>query len=258
MSVWGNALKRKQGSELPLPWDLGIHPMRGNLMVVMGSPGVGKSLFALNWCLGIEQPSLLLSLDTDMTTQAARACGILAGVPQSRVSQQPHAWAQYLDRKNLLCRMYDLNLNTKELNELVKAEEEYWGVAPGVVVVDNVSNVVSEMGYEAYRSAFLGLQKVARLRGVAVVALHHVKRDSSSGVLSLHSGQYSGEQEAEIVLGIWRTGSTLKVGVLKNRNGPSDPAGGLSHGLILDHKTLRMKKEELDVIGTGEAGETAE
>jgi len=211
-------------------------------MVVMGSPGVGKSLFGLNWCLGIEQPSLLLSLDTDMPTQAARACSILAGVPQERVVGQPEVWAQYLDRKNLTCRMYDLALGTKELNELVLAEEEYWGVAPPLVIVDNVSNVVKDVGYDAYRSTFIGLQKVARLRKVGVVALHHVKRDSVVGQLSMHSGQYSGEQEAEVVLGLWRVCDALHVGVLKNRNGPSDPSGGLSYKFTLDHKTLRLER----------------
>lgn len=246
--MWGSALKRKQGSEIPIPWNLGIHPMRGNLMVVMGSPGVGKSLFALNWCLTMEQPSLLLSLDTDMATQASRACSILAGVTQQQVSARPLAWAQYLDRKNLMCRMYDLNLGTQELNELVKAEEEYWGVAPGLVIVDNVSNVVKEMSYEAYRSSFLGLQKVARMRGCVVVALHHVKRDSSSGALSLHSGQYSGEQEAEVVLGLWRSGPVLQVGVLKNRNGPSDPSGYLSKPLTLSHQTLRMEEADVNTL----------
>lgn len=239
--MWGQSLKRKAGSEITLPWNLGIHPMRGNLMVVMGAPGIGKSLFGLNWCLGTDEPSVLLSLDTDMTTQAARACSILTGVTQKRVSKHPEVWAQYLDKKNLRCRMYDLNLDTEGLRDLVVAEEEYWGAAPGIVVVDNVSNVVRDMGYEAYRSTFLGLQKVARIKGCVVVALHHVKRDSSSGPLSLHSGQYSGEQEAEIVLGLWRSYRGVEVGILKNRNGPSDPSGGLSYPLVLSSETLRME-----------------
>ena len=243
--MWGTALKRQTGAQVPMPWNTGLHPMRGNLMVVMGSPGVGKSLFGLNWCLGINEPSLLISLDTDMTTQATRACSILAGVPKDSVRQKPAAWAQYLDRRNLLCRMYDLSLGTHEISDLVEAETEYWGVAPGLVVVDNVSNVVRETSYEAYRTTFIGLQKVARIRGVVVVALHHVKRDSSSGPLSLHYGQYSGEQEAEMVLGLWRSPestSLLNLGILKNRNGPSDPNGGLSMRLFLSHTTLRLEE----------------
>lgn len=224
-----------------MPWDLGLTPQRGNLLVVMGSPGVGKSLFALNWCLGISQPSLLISLDTDMATQATRAATILSGAPFTSITARPEAWAQYLDRKNLLCRMYDLSMTPRDLQDIVEAEKEYWGIAPGLVVVDNVSNVVRESGYEAYRTTFIGLQKVARIKGCAVVALHHVKRDSSTGPLSLHSGQYSGEQEAEVVLGLWRTPQGLAVGTLKNRNGPSDPSGAFFHTLSLNHQNLRLE-----------------
>jgi hypothetical protein len=102
--------------------------------------------------------------------------------------------------------MYDLTMRIQDINDLVLAETEYWGQTPGLVVVDNVANLVDEMSYEKFRSAFIGLQKVARLRGTVVVALHHVKRDSSSGRLSLHSGSYAGEQESEVVLGLWRPG----------------------------------------------------
>lgn len=251
--MWAKALKEHSGAQVPIPWDLGIQPERGNLMVVMGAPGVGKSLFGLNWCLALSQPSLLVSLDTDMRTQAVRACQILAGVPFSSIQHRLTAWAQYLDQTNLLCRMYDLSIGPRELSSLVEAEKEYWGSAPGLVVVDNVSNFVPESDYNSYRSTFIGLQKVARLHGVAVVALHHVKRDASTGPLSLHSGEFTGEKEAEIVLGLWRspgaqapdddtptTVTTLNVGILKNRTGPSDPSGGMSVQLGMSSETLRI------------------
>ena len=129
--MWGKALKRHQGSQVTLPWDLhGVRPSRGNLVVVMGSPGVGKSLFGLNWCLGIDQPSILVSLDTDMATQAMRACSILAGVPEEQVEKRPEAWAQFLDQKNLLCRMYDLTVTPRDVQDIIEAETEYWGVTP--------------------------------------------------------------------------------------------------------------------------------
>lgn len=198
-------------------------------------------MFALNWCLNVPELSVLVSLDTDMPTQALRACSILANVPAATVLKHPDRWAQYLEKKNLRCRMYDLTMTPKELNDLVVAETEYWGQVPGLVVVDNIANMVSDLNYEAFRGAFIGLQKVARLRGTVVVALHHVKRDSSSGNLKLHSGSYAGEQESEIVLGLWRSTGSLDVGVLKNRNGPADPTGGLSYSLSMSTSTHRME-----------------
>lgn len=248
--MWASSLRRRNESPVAIPWDIGITPLRGNLITVMGAPGVGKSLFGLNWCLNVPELSVLVSLDTDMPTQALRACSILTGASSTDVLQRPEAWARHLQHrmdgdygpeKTLRCRMYDITMTVKDVNDLVVAETEYWGQVPGLVVVDNVANMVTEMSYEAFRNAFIGLQKVARLRGTVVVALHHVKRDSSSGKLSLHSGSYAGEQESEAVLGLWRSnGEQMQVGVLKNRNGIADPTGGLSFTLRLDHTNFRL------------------
>ena len=243
--MWAAALRRRNETPVSIPWDIGITPLRGNLITVMGAPGVGKSLFGLNWCLNVPELSVLVSLDTDMPTQALRACSILTGVKSTAVLERPDAWARVLERKNLRCRMYDITMTVKDINDLVVAETEYWGQTPGLVVVDNVANMVSEMSYEAFRAAFIGLQKVARLRSTVVVALHHVKRDSSSGRLSLHSGSFAGEQESEVVLGLWRSGGGgLDVGVLKNRNGMADPSGEISYPLSLSHENFRMEKAD--------------
>lgn len=240
--MWGASLKKRNESPISVPWQIGISPLRGNLVTVMGAPGVGKSLFGLNWCLNVPEFSVLVSLDTDMPTQALRACSILTGVPSTVVLERPDAWAQTLEKKNLRCRMYDVTNTTKDIHDLVVAETEYWGTTPGLVVVDNVANLVTEMSYEQFRGVFIGLQKVARLRSTVVVALHHVKRDSSSGQLSLHSGSFAGEQESELVLGLWRSDipGGINVGILKNRNGLADPSGALSYPLTLNHDNFRM------------------
>lgn len=244
--MWAESLRRRKSSPVAMPWEIGVSPLRGNLVTLMGAPGVGKSMFALNWCLNVPELSVLVSLDTDMPTQALRACSILSGVPSTDVIQDPESWALYLERQQLRCRMYDVTMGTSDLNDLVIAETEYWGQTPGLVVVDNIVNLVKDMSYEGFRSAFIGLQKVARLNGTVVVALHHVKRDSSSGKLSLHSGSYAGEQESEIVLGLWRSSGRLEVGVLKNRNGLADPTGEISYGLHMSASNFRMTKDAPD------------
>lgn len=242
MSTWARALLRRSGSSLFVPWELGIQPVRGNLLVAFGPPGVGKSLFGLNWALSLPVPSLIVSLDTDLHTQAQRAVGILSKTPLRLVRAFPTVYARYLESKVNGCRIVDLQLTTKEINELVIAEEEYHGVVPSLVVVDNVSNIVKDTSYESYRNAIVDLQKIARMRDTTVLALHHVTRGAAREErLTLHSGQYSGEQEAEIVLGLWREGERINVGVLKNRNGRADPSGRLTFPLVLDHETMVMK-----------------
>lgn len=249
--MWSRALAQADGAKVPIPWSLGIEPMRGQLMVVVGAPGVGKSAFALNWALKIQEPSLILSLDTDLRTQAARAAAIHAGAPIETVRQSPARWALYLDRYVDRTRIYDLTLGTRELDDLVAAEQEYWGSPPALVVVDNVSNLLKESTYEAYRQTFVDLHKIARRNDTCVVALHHAKRDAVDGPLTMHSMQFTGEQEAELVLGLWKNkpnplvefGSLprpLSVGILKNRNGP---AGHVEH-LIFDPQTMRMEEKD--------------
>lgn len=247
--MWQKALLRRTGAVVSPPWSIGIEPVRGNLAVVMGNPGVGKSVFTLNWALLSPYPSVVISLDTDVHTQAVRAASILTGTNQSIVREQPAAFSIFLKRRLKHCRIYDISLRTKDINDLLIAEEEYWGEPPPLVVVDNVSNIVPETSYEAYRNVFIELQKVARLRDTFIIACHHIRRGTStvkSQRLSLHSGQYAGEQEAEMVLGLWRSQQGIEVGVLKNRNGIADPDGGLSFPVVLDGDTMRVSERKWD------------
>jgi len=122
---------RRVGTEaqVPVPWlDLArrIQPLRGNLVNVLAEPGVGKSALALNWCVQAEQPTCLLSLDTDLATQAIRMASILSEVPMVKVKQDPIVWADYLDHKANYVRAYDLPLESREMFGLLEAETEYW------------------------------------------------------------------------------------------------------------------------------------
>lgn len=239
--MWSRALRKHRAAIIEPPWNIGIAPVRGNLIVCLGAPGVGKSLFSLNWALALPTPSLIVSLDTDLRSQAVRAASILTGTASTLVERHPDAYSLYLERQEPMCRIYDLQVSPQNINELALAEEEYWGVSPTLIVVDNISNIVKDMSYESYRQVFIELQKVARMRDAVVLALHHVRREASEGRLKLHSGQYAGEQEAEIVLGLWRgVNTSLEVGVLKNRNGQADPSGNLSFSLPMNHKNLRL------------------
>lgn len=242
--MWHKALLQRQGAVVKPPWTLGIEPMRGNLAVCMGTPGVGKSVISLNWALLSDYPSVVISLDTDVHTQAVRAASILSGKNQEIVKNNPKAFSLYLKRQLVHCHIYDISLRTKDINDLLIAEEEYWGEPPAFVVVDNVANIVPEVSYEAYRMVFIELQKVARMRDTFILALHHIsKGGSKNNRLHLHSGQYAGEQEAEMVLGLWRSDRGIEVGVLKNRNGIADPDGGLSYPVRLDGNNMRIIQE---------------
>jgi predicted ATP-dependent serine protease len=220
-----------------------ISPARGQLVVVFGLPGVGKSIFALHWALA-QRLSLLLSLDTDLRTQSLRAAAALSGrrIVEIANSSMPQAWELLLERKAKHVRAYDLYLQPKELLDLLLAEEEYWGSTPDMVVVDNVSNLAKEAEYAEYRRLMIELHQVARKSGSCVVVLHHVTRKVDPGKMpSLTGGQFAGEHEAEVVLGLWRPQrDKLNVSILKNRQGEADPTGGLYVQLSFDPERVAL------------------
>ena len=204
---------------------------------------MGKSALALNWALGINSPSLLVSLDTDLTTQATRAAAIHSGRPMTEIKQAPKAWSLYLERQAERVRAYDISVQAKDILGLVNAETEYWGVAPELTIIDNISNLIREGDYQEYRKLFVDLHRIARLGDTFILALHHVNRGPGPGApLKLTDGQFSGEQEAEVVLGLWtKTEGFLNVSILKNRSGKADPTGQLYATLRFEHENMQIR-----------------
>ena len=248
MNVLADALRKDWTKvSVPVPWDSlskYIRPLRGNLIIVLGAPGQGKSALALNWLLKAQLPGLMLSLDTDLRTQALRTAAVLSSRPLATIQKDPAAWSRFVEKNTQMLRTYDVSLETKELNDLVKAETEYWGEAPAFTVVDNVSNMLRDGGYEEHRSVFLDLHRIARGNDTCVIALHHIKRaNTTDPKLTLHSGQYAGEQEAEIVLGLWSNDESsdfLKCSVLKNRTGNANAYGHLFADLKFTKDTMQI------------------
>jgi KaiC/GvpD/RAD55 family RecA-like ATPase len=238
---WLRALKTREPA-IPLPWDIKVEPRKGQLFILLGPPAVGKSLFALNWLLYLArngEHSVLISLDTDLATQSERALSILSGFPARLTKVLPVEWFRGYTRLLERCSVYDVNVRTDEINEIVMAETDYWGEPPAVVVVDNLANIVPNVDYGAYRKCIIDLLHIARRHKSLVLVLHHVQKGVE--LPTLHSGQFAGEQDAEVVLGLSRmTDSLLRLSVLKNRNGKADPGGSVCSTIALNHENLRM------------------
>jgi RecA-family ATPase len=156
-------------------------------------------------------------------------------------------------------RIYDLTLDTKDLMDLVLSERQYWGRSPGLLVVDNVSDMVRETNYEEFEQVFIDLKKIARKGETHVLALHHTRRTTAGKPMTQHSGMYGGERGAELVLGLDQqvddtsssAGTLIKMGqlsrylnvhVLKNRNGNS----GQTVPLAFYPDTMRIKEVQRD------------
>lgn len=235
---------------LSCPWPslvaAGVRPTPGNLVVVQAAPGVGKSLFALSWALSLAEPSYVMSLDTDPRSQALRVVANLTSTSITEVERDAQRWASWLaDQRHTFLR-WGFSGGLAALDERLDAEVEFWGTAPRFVVVDNVSNVVTEESAQGYWSAYADLHAIAREHNVVLIALTHVRRnDGADGTraITMASSRYAGEAEAEVVLGLWRPDpQVLTVGILKNRMGPASPDGSRTVSLSFDAERSRIRE----------------
>lgn len=234
---------------LKVPWgelERLIRPVPGTLMILLGAPGAMKSMLSLIWCLELDEPTRIISLDTDPLTQAARVVARLAKVSTRDVLDEPVKWAQWLTEQRTKVRLLHEPIEAEAIGQVVEADAEYWGVTPSLVVVDDVSKLrMKDRGYTDFDTAMLELHRMAKRLKTVVLALHHVHRGESSARIKpvrLSDGKYTGEYESEIVLGLWRpTEHEMKVGVLKNRFGPDNPNGGLSAKLYANPATVEIR-----------------
>jgi predicted ATP-dependent serine protease len=229
-----------------------IRPVPGTLLLVLGAPGALKSMLSLSWCLELDGPTRIVSLDTDPATQAGRTIARLTGRKTSEILETPESkaqWAGWLREQELKVRFLNTPIAAEDVGDLIAADKEYWGETPGLVVIDDVSKLrMKERGYQDFDTAMLELHRTARKYNTVLLGLHHLHRGGSSArtqPISLHDGKYTGEYEAEIVLGMWRPEhNVLRVGVLKNRFGADDPTGKLYAELYADPANVEIRDRD--------------
>jgi hypothetical protein len=242
---------------LSIPWtDLGriIRPVPGTLMILLGAPGAMKSMLSLVWCLELGAPSRIISLDTDPLTQASRVVARLAHVSTKEVLDDPGKWAPWLLEQKTLVRLLHEPIQASEVGEIMEADAEFWGQVPSLVVVDDVSKLkMKDRSYQDFDGAMLELHRAAKKHQTVVLALHHLHRGDSSNrnkPIRLSDGKYTGEYEAEIVLGVWRpTEYEMKVAILKNRSGADSANGGLAVDLHADPATVDIRDRQYGIYG---------
>lgn len=247
------------GDPLPAVWksleDKGTRLLRGQLSLVCAGPGVGKSSFALTYALKSKVPTLYFSADSDAFIQRSRAICMLSGCTMEQ------AFSANRDRKvNLeLEKQLDsipirFNLESspslQDIGMSLKSYEEVYGRYPELVIIDNVTNVVTSASEE---DPFAGLEmlmdvlhKMARDTGAHVMGLHHVTGgyNDSNKIIPLSGVKNQISRVPEMILTMHKASQafgkgTLRVSTVKNRAGSADPSG--SSFVELEFDTERMQ-----------------
>ena len=261
--AWSNTTVR--ATPLPQVWkefddnNYKIKFRRGQVCMVAAAPNAGKSMFALVYSLRAKVPTLFFSADTDTATVMIRVAAALAGHTQQTVENNldsnPKYYDKYLDGMSHIQWVFDSSPSLDDIELEVKAYVELYGIAPELIVIDNLMNVVAEHDNEwaGLRQIMMELHDMARKTEACVMVLHHVSEQTEYGNTfnpparrAIH-GKVSQLPSLILTLGYEPLAGTLRIAPVKNRFGPMYANADMHVSLFVDYATCRI--ESADATG---------
>lgn len=205
--------------------------------MVAAAPNAGKSMFALVYAIKARVPTLFFSADTDNTTVMIRALAHLTNRPQLTVEQNLKtdydSYDHYIKSMSNISWVFDSSPTLDDMEMELKAYMELYGIAPELIVIDNLMNVAAETDNEwaGLREIMMNLHDMARKTEACVLVLHHVSEQSEYGSptqppprRAIH-GKVSQLPSVILTLGYDPTAGMLRVAPVKNRFGPHTADG---------------------------------
>jgi RecA-family ATPase len=207
-----------------------VRPRRGQLAMIAGQPGAGKSMLTLWYAVRENIPALYLSADTDDYTTITRAAAMISGRTLAEIEEMvdigEDGWV--LDQIAGLDNVrfsFDPSPTLDDLDGEIKAFDEVWGEPPHLVIVDNLMNVVAEQDNEwaGMREIMKALHHVAHTTGAAVWVLHHTSENEGRPTLppprKAIQGKVSQLPEMILTVAMDPDAGSLHVACVKNRSG---------------------------------------
>jgi KaiC/GvpD/RAD55 family RecA-like ATPase len=157
----------------------GVALRAGELSVVAGPPGAGKSTLALALAIRSGAPTIYFSADTTEHTMRVRSVMMLTGMNREDAEESMRAdrvWASQVLQGIRHIAWDTSSAPTLEHIELtLEAFEEARGEPPALVVIDNAGDVAFDSGDEfgSLRTLMRELRWFARSSGSAFCVLHH-------------------------------------------------------------------------------------
>jgi hypothetical protein len=232
----------KASKAAPLPrwpvlndlYAMGCIVRAGQLVVVFGQPGSGKSTFITKYIVEMAVSCIYYSADMDAQDAISREGAMRTGWRVNEVSDAiANGGIDYIKDELSVSKIqwvFDpgptLNDIVEELDAYVELHDSY----PRCIIIDNAMNVEGEMDDEqgGLKLVFKELHRLAHETGIAVFLLHHAREEGDSKLpppLSALQGKVS--QLPEIVLGVALDPdtNTFKIAPVKVRSGKSDKSG---------------------------------
>jgi hypothetical protein len=233
---------------------VGFGFVRGQVGMIVASPGTGKSVVALE--LALANPdlrTLYVSADTDQTTMAIRAIARGSGHPQSYVEQVLKG--SYYD-EGVQFALHEAghiqwsfdSYTSADIRDDCLAGETLWGAPYELVVVDNLMNIARGGADElsAQSRAMDDLHALAQTTGAHVLVLHHANGayDDGDKAIPLSGIANKLSKLPANILTLYRRDDFLHLCVVKNRQGRHDPSGNLQVRLRADLERMQLTDPE--------------
>ena len=242
------------GATITVPFrswaDYQISIRRGEVSMIAGPPGAGKSTLALSVAVLSGVPTLYASCDTHESTMALRTTAMLTGLAQNeveaRIKDDPSWAATVLSSKaGHITWMFDAAPSLSDLADEVALYREIQGDNMRLLVVDNAIDITHESGDEfgSLRSLMRELKWWARDTGAAVLVLHHTSEQYQGSPCPPRSALHGKIAQIPSLIMTLASPSDglLAVAPVKNRYGPADPSGQTALWMEYTPSTMQVK-----------------
>ncbi len=256
------SLHRSKHTGVPLPDRFpslaaaGIKVRRGQVHMIAGQPGSGKSLVALDYAINAGISCLYFSADSDAATVCARSAAMRLGVEMSEVE----AWMDDDDDMRVEGALaalpntrfvFDPSPTLDVIDGEIKAWIELYGSPPQALVVDNLINLVCETTdneWQGLRHLMAEMHAIARQTMSAVVVLHHTSEGEGKAtepqMRKALMGKVAQLPELILTVALEPETSELRLCPVKNRSGKADASAREDSWVRLDADLSRMTLRE--------------
>ncbi len=221
--------------------DVGARVRYGQVTLIAGAPGSGKSALVLAWAMRVKVPTLYFSADSDRMTLGTRIGASITRhtteeVEQGLIGPDASKWYALIDSHT-----EHIWFDWEPAPSLLDVEGELLAYAavngewPGLVVIDNLKNVWDDQGdgdadHVRYDRTIARFNELAREYGFAVIVLHHVTGSYEDGYTPIPLTGLLGKPSKDVTLALtlYRASADhMGICVVKNRVGAADPGAHL-------------------------------
>lgn len=175
----------------------------GELTLVLGDTGIGKTAWVQNICVKLKRLKILyLSLEVHQHLVYRRFIQIAHSMSKAEVVKYYEGKTNALSDDISHISVMTVSPDIKSINRLI-AEVE-----PQLVVVDTTDGITVEGNFKETlmkeNAIAVQLKQIAQLQDIIIIGVHHLSKLGAVATLGVHSGKGSSsfEQKADKVIGI--------------------------------------------------------